>query len=271
MGQILVRPGRPDENLARATKAIAAAAAAGAEVVVLPEALDLGWGHESVLTRSEPIPGPRSRLLASAARRHRIAVVAGLNERAGGRIYNSAVVISPAGRLLHVHRKINLLLDVAPMYSVGDRLGVVQMPFGTVGVNICADNFARSLAQAHVLGRMGGRLILSPCSWVVPPDHDNTKKPYGRQWLRDYSVVAKLYDMGIVAVSNVGPVTCGLWKGHKCIGNSLAVGPAGQVLTRGPFGERAQALLTVDVPVTPAPAAGTTWAKHLKQRGYEGV
>ena len=92
-------------------------------------------------------------MLASAGRRGRIAVVAGLNERAGGQIYNSAVVISPAGKLLHVHRKINLLLDVAPMYSVGDRLGVKAAG----GIRSFADAVAMVRAGASRIGTSSTR------------------------------------------------------------------------------------------------------------------
>ena len=31
----------------------------------------------------------------------------------------------------------------------------------------------------HALGRMGARLLLSPCAWAVDADHDNAREPYG--------------------------------------------------------------------------------------------
>ena len=40
---------------------------------------------------------------------------------------------------------------------------------------------------------MGARLILSPCAWVVEPDHDNARTPYGREWIQSYSAAARLY------------------------------------------------------------------------------
>jgi hypothetical protein len=51
----------------------------------------------------------------------------------------------------------------------------------------------------------------------------------------------------VIGVSNVGWLTGGPWKGRKCIGCSLAVGPGG-VLARGAYGEAAEQLVPVEVP-----------------------
>src|SRR5688572_25921152 len=107
MGQMLVEGGRPDENLRRAFRMVEDAAAQGCRIVVLPECLDAGWAHPEARRLAEPIPGRYSDLLAIAARQAGIYVAAGLTERDGERIYNSAVLISPEGDLLVKHRKIN--------------------------------------------------------------------------------------------------------------------------------------------------------------------
>ena len=56
MVQLAVRGARPGENLARAIERIGAAAAAGARVALLPEALDVGWTHPTAAALAEPIP-----------------------------------------------------------------------------------------------------------------------------------------------------------------------------------------------------------------------
>ena len=48
-------------------------------------------------------------------------------------------------------------------------------------------------------------------------------------------------------MSNVGWLTAGPWKGRKCIGRSLAVGPGGEVLALGPYGEGAEELIVIEV------------------------
>jgi predicted amidohydrolase len=270
MGQILVEGGRPEANLRRAADAVGRAAEQGCRLVVLPDCLDLGWTDPSAREQAEPIPGPRTDALARAAREGGVFVAAGLVERAGGRLFNAAVLISPAGEILLHHRKVNELDIALDLYSVGDRLGVVETELGTVGLAICADNFGSSLAIGHVLARMGVQLILSPSAWAVDADHDNARDPYGKLWLDSYAELARLYDVTVVGVSNVGPITGGPWAGRKCVGCSLAVGPGGAVLAQGPYGEQAEALVCVGVRPRPAIARGTDFAQALRRRGYRG-
>ena len=68
MGQLLVEGGEPRRNLERATQLIAQAGGQGAQVIVLPETLDLGWTHPSAQTEAMPIPGPYSDVLCASAR-----------------------------------------------------------------------------------------------------------------------------------------------------------------------------------------------------------
>ncbi|MFC8191030.1 carbon-nitrogen hydrolase family protein [Cellulomonas sp. NPDC057328] len=247
MAQLLVVPGRPEENLDRARAAIGAAASAGCDVVVLPECLDLGWTHASAAALAEPIPGPRVDALAAAAREHGVLVAAGLTERAGAHVHNSAVLISASGELLLRHRKIHELDFARALYTTGGSLAVADTPIGRVGLDICADNSAATTGLGHALGLMGAEILLSPSAWAVPPEHDNTSDPYGAEWEAPYRELATAHDMPVVGVSNVGPVVGGEWDGWRCIGASLAVGRDGRTLRQGPYGEDAAALLVLDV------------------------
>jgi predicted amidohydrolase len=269
MGQILVEGGQPGRNLGRAVAAVRVAAELGCRAVVLPECLDLGWTDPSARDLAQAIPGPYFDRLAGAAKLAGIYVVGGLVERAGPRLYNAAVLIGPTGDLLLHHRKVNELDIALELYAVGDRLGVAETELGTVGLAICADNFSDSLAVGHVLARMGAQLILSPSAWAVDADHDNARNPYGQLWLDAYTELARLYDVTVVGVSNVGRLTGGPWKGRKCIGCSLAVGPTG-VLARGPYGDAAEAVTVVEVESRPPVGRGTGVAEALRARGYVG-
>jgi predicted amidohydrolase len=270
MAQTSVEGGRPEANLTRAAAAVRAAAAEGCRMVVLPECLDLGWTDPSARTLARPIPGPHADALTRAAREGRVYVAAGLVERAGDRLYNAAVLISPSGEILLHHRKVNELDIALDLYAVGDRLGVAGTELGTLALAICADNFGSSLAVGHVLARMGAQVILSPSAWAVDADHDNAADPYGKLWLDSYTELARLYDVTVVGVSSVGPMTGGPWAGRKCVGCSLAVGPGGVVLGRGPYGERAEAVVPVEVTPRPQVARGTGFADVLAARGYRG-
>ena len=270
MGQMLVEGGKPVRNLQRARAMILRAAEQGCRIAVLPECLDLGWTHPSARRKAQPIPGPHSDVIAAAAREAGIHVAAGLVERDRDRIHNAAILVSPSGEILLKHRKINELTIAHSLYTPGGRLEVVATPLGVLGITICADNFPDSLALAHSLARMGCRLLLSPSAWAVDADHDNEKKPYGALWMKSYTTLAKLYDLTVIGVSNVGWLTGGPWKGRKCIGCSLAVGPGGQVVAQGPYGENAEALVPAPVEIKPARASGTAIADLLRVRGYMG-
>lgn len=272
MLQMRVEGGQPEANLTRAEAMLSGAAAQGCRVAVLPECMNLGWTHPSARDLAEPIPGPHYERLAAAAKKHRLYIAAGLVERAGEKRYNAAVLIGPDGeRLLH-HRKINELDIAHDLYAIGDRLGVAETEFGVFGLDICADNFHQSLAIGHVLMRMGARVILSPSSWAVPADHDQAKEPYHGfgTWTTGYRELARLYDAYVIGVSDVGWISGGPWKGRKCIGCSLAVGPGGAVLAEGPYGPAAEMILTVEMDPRPAPGQGGTLIEEIRSRGYQG-
>ena len=264
IAQMRVDGGDKAGNLARAQDYVSRAAEAGAAVVLLPEALTLGWTHSSATTQADPIPdGPSCRSLRQAARQHGVYICAGLIEDAQDGIFNSAVLISPGGEVLLQHRKLNELDFAHKLYGLGDRLQIARTPLGTFGVMICADGFAAGQVISRALGYMGADIILSPCAWAVPADHDNAAEPYGQLWLDNYCPVARAFRLWIAGASNVGWLQDGPWKGRKCIGCSLVVSPAGEAALLGPYGVEAEALLLIDVTLEPRPARGDQWARRL--------
>lgn len=261
LAQMRVIGGNLAANLHRAAECIAAAADQGANLIVLPEALDVGWTDPAASAGAQAIPdGATCRHLREAARRHRIHVCAGLTERAGKSIFNAAVLLGPDGELLLHHRKLNELAIGHDSYAQGDRLGVAHTDFGTVGLMICADAFARGEVISRTLGLMGADLIVSPCAWAVPAEHDPAIEPYGQLWRDCYGPVARDFRLWIAGVSSVGPIRGGPWAGRKCIGCSLLVGPDGTVRQEGPYGEEAEALLLADLELPARPARGDEWA-----------
>ena len=240
LAQMLVEPGEQEANLDRAELRILEAAKRGADVALLPECLDFGWTHPSALRSATGIPGGDAcQRFIRAAVDNRIFVCAGLVERLGERLFNSAVFIDPEGSLLLHHRKINELDFAQELYSKGDRLGVANTPFGKIGLMICADGFAPGQAISRSLAMMGAEIILSPCAWAVPADYDNEKTPYGQIWLDNYGPVSREYGVTIVGCSNVGPITAGPWEGRRCIGNSMAIDHHGNRIACLPHGAEA--------------------------------
>lgn len=264
--QMRVDGGERDINLKRAGDRIREAAGKGAKMILLPEAMDLGWTDPSSLEKAQPVPdGETARFLSDMAKKYRIYLCAGLTEKDGDQVYNAAVIIDPTGVIILKHRKINELDIGHPYYDLGDRLNVVDTEFGRLGLMICADATARDHVLTRALAYMGADMILSPSSWAVPPDYDNKKEPYGDTWRNAYVPVAKEFRVWIASASNVGWMTGGPWNGWKGIGCSMVVNPDGKEVVNGPYGEEADTILYVEISPEPRPGQGTTWGNFWEK------
>jgi predicted amidohydrolase len=261
MVQMYVEPGALQKNLDHAVSLIADARAGGADVVLLPEVMDLGWTHPSARELAGAIPGGRAcTAICNAARENNVYVCCGIVEKDGANIYNAAIIIDNNGNVLIKHRKLNELDIAHEVYDQGDRLNVCRSPWGTFGLMICADANANDHVITRSLCYMGADVILSPSSWAVRPDHDNKKDPYGDTWRKAYMPVAERYRVWIASASNVGPVTEGPWKDWNCIGCSLLVGPDGKEKLMGPYGRAAETILYYNIKPESRPARGTGWS-----------
>jgi predicted amidohydrolase len=143
-------------------------------LAVLPELFATGYqfrSRDEVATFAEDLdpgaaPGPiLVRLLAHAAATG-TTLVAGLAERAGARLFNSAVLVRPDGTR-GLYRKVHLFMDEKLLFDPGDLAFPVFAAVGTkVGLMICFDwifpEAARSLALA------GATVIAHPCNLVLP-------------------------------------------------------------------------------------------------------
>lgn len=249
IGQMYVEGGEPNINIEQAIQFIKKAAIQKCDIVVLPECLDFGWTHSSALERAQPIPGIYSQKLQRAAKEAEIFVIAGLSERDKNQIFNTAILISEDGSLLGTHRKINILDIAQHIYSPGKSCTVIETSLGNIGMNICADNSPSSNELGHALGFMGADIILSPCSWAVPPDYNNIQKPYGDIWKESYTEIAKRHHIPVVGVSNTGLVKDGAWKGWWCIGASLVVSKEGTIQKQYPYTKEGNELYIIEIDI----------------------
>ena len=238
MLQMPVMPGQQERNLQTAKRMLVAACQKGCDIAILPECCDFGWTDASALTAPE---GRSAGFLADAARELGIHVVAGIVEKENGRLYNTAVMFSDKGERLGSHRKIHLVGDVEDdFYTAGTEIRVFDTACGRVGLPICADTATKSLFVVESMAYMGAQLLLSPCSWAVPPEE--LGQPYGECWYAPYLALTAKYNVTIAGVSNVGPVNDGPWKGYLCIGNSIAAGEGGKIMAALPYGADAEAI-----------------------------
>lgn len=228
--QLRSSPDRAD-TLARGADLVTAAAAAGAELVALPELFSWRGAQADEPAAAEPIPGPTSEFAAALARRLSIHLVAGsLLERAADRAkcYNTALLFGPDGDLLARYRKMHLF-DVAVNDTVtvaesrtrlsGDETVCATTALGRIGLAVCYDlrfpELFRRLAAA------GAEIIVVPSAFTAP-----TGAAHWHTLVRARAIENQCY---VLAPNQFGPTTLG----YDNYGHSLVVDPWGQVLAEG--------------------------------------
>ena len=265
MVQLLVEGGEPERNMSRAEKLIEKAKNENAQLVLLPETLDLAWTHPSVYNEAEPIPGKRSDFFCAIAKKNAVWLCLGLTEKEDNKIFNTAILINSGGELIYKYRKINLLEVEFPFYQPGNSLSVVDTEFGKIGINICADNYLDSLNFAHSLARMNAQIILSPSSWTV--DHFVTEEmnPYLDKWIKPLTTISKLYEIPFISATSVGYIVGGPYEGKKMIGCSLVVDKFGNY-TEGEFNEFASDIKVVDIELGEMKWKGVEYGKMINSK-----
>ena len=100
--------GSSQENLDNFAQFITKAAESNADIVCLPEAITLAGTGKTYIEASEPVPGPSTEYLGNIANQQNLYIVAGLLERDGPAVYNTAVLIDREGKLAGRYRKVAL-------------------------------------------------------------------------------------------------------------------------------------------------------------------
>ena len=163
--------GRKDQNVARSIALIERAAAGGAALVVLPELANTGYVFASraeAFSLAESVPdGPTTRAWIDAAQRCKVHIVAGIAERDGDRLYNSAAIIGPTG-WLGTYRKLHLWGDEHLYFEAGNKgLPVFHTEWGRLGVVICYDGWFPEVYR--LLAMQGADIVAMPTNWVPMP------------------------------------------------------------------------------------------------------
>lgn len=162
---------------ARRALALADTVAPRAALYVFPELALSGYAFVSKAEARALAETPDARREAEApglaaiaawAKARRAHVVIGFPERAaGGRVYNSAALIGPDGRVKDVYRKLHLFDAEKRWFAPGDRAPLVsRVGPARVGMLVCYD--WRFPEIARVLALAGADLIAHPSNLVVP-------------------------------------------------------------------------------------------------------
>lgn len=168
VAQIDPQLGEKERNLATCVARMEEAAAAGAQLLVLPECAIPGYMFDSgdeALPFAEEIPGPSTEALERECARLGLHVVCGLLERDGDALRNAAVLVGPDG-LIGTYRKTHLpFLGVDRFVVPGDALPVFDTPLGRIGIEICYD--LRFPEVTRSLALQGADMVAHPTNFPM--------------------------------------------------------------------------------------------------------
>ena len=208
---LIPKKSTPERNVDLWCGQIDAAGKLGLDAVCLGEAITMVGTGRSVADVAEPIPGPSTRRLGDAARRNKLYVVAGLMERDGDTLYNTAVLLDRKGKLAGTYRKVHLPREEWRQGATpGGGYPVFRTDFGTVAIQICYDWFFPETAEAFALH--GAEVLFAPTWGNTLPDDDGGRV-HGETTFR-----VRARDNGLFIVPSVYS------------GNSMIIGPTGRIL-----------------------------------------
>ncbi len=239
-----------DRNLERADRFTRAAAADGAQLVVLPEKWSVIGGGEDLRAGAQPLDGPVVRWARATARELGIELVAGSicerepsepseasepsepSEReAGSRLRNTSLHIGPDGEIHATYRKVHMF-DVVVEGTVyresdherpGDEIVLSQTSDGVgLGLSICYD--VRFPELYRILAIRGARILTVPAAFTVP-----TTRDHWEVLLRARAIENQAF---VVAANQIGEHAPGGGAGGalRSGGRSMIVDPWGIVL-----------------------------------------
>jgi len=131
------------------------------DLIVFPEGITVVGTGKSYVEVAESVPGPTTEKLGDLARRKKAWVAAGLYERDGRAVYNTAVPLDHEGRVAGKYRKVYLPREeVERGLTPGHTYPVFETDFGRVGLMICYDVFFPDPARA--LAAQGADVIVLP-------------------------------------------------------------------------------------------------------------
>ncbi len=212
VGTVYLRPriSTPARNLDLWCEQIDAAGKLGLDIVCLSEAILQVGTQAKVSELAEPIPGPSTQRLGKAARANHLWVVAGLLERDGNQLFNTAVLLDRNGRLAGKYRKVHLPREEWKKgITPGNEYPVFQTDFGTIGIQICYDYFFPETAESLALA--GAEIVFAPTWGTTFADQDGRAE--GQTIFR-----VRARDNGIYLVPSVYD------------GDSLVIDPLGRIL-----------------------------------------
>jgi deaminated glutathione amidase len=219
-----------DRNLADADRLTRAAAEDGAELVVLPERLDIRGSAADYAALAEPLDGRPVTWARDTARELGIDIVAGsVAERREGheRVANTSVHVGPDGELKAIYRKIHMFdVEVGGVAyresehsEPADEIVLSETAQGVgLGLTICYD--LRFPELYRILALRGARVVAIPAAFTRV-----TGEAHWEILLRARAIENQVFVIAPGQGRLPGP-------DRDSYGNSMIVDPWGEVLAR---------------------------------------
>ncbi|HEY8154160.1 MAG TPA: carbon-nitrogen hydrolase family protein [Myxococcota bacterium] len=219
-------------NLAAASRGVEEAADRGASLVALPENFAFLRREGGPIPCAQGLDGEIVGCLRSLARRLRVRILGGSFPEAApdeARVFNTSVLISPAGELEAVYRKIHLFdVDLgasgggvyreSAFIAPGREVVVAQTPEAVIGLSVCYDLRFPELYRA--LAARGAQILAVPSAFTR-----ETGKDHWEVLLRARAIENQAFVLA--------PAQCGRHSETRAShGRSLVVDPWGLVLAQ---------------------------------------
>ncbi len=222
--QMDCRLAEPDTNFQMGARYLAQAAAAGAQLAVLPELWHSAYALEDAhrfacAVASGPDEAGWFGRMAALAAEHSLAVAGSLLENHQGRIYNTMVLYDAQGILQAVYRKLHLvpMLDEPRFLTAGDTLQHMQFQGHPTGLAVCYDLRFPEMFRQYTF--QGCQLILLCAEWPHP------RSLHWQTLLRSRAIENQCF---IAACNRVGSSA-----GVDFCGHSAIIDPWGEILVDG--------------------------------------
>ncbi len=227
IAQIDCKLGDLTHNLQLHLQMVKEARGAGVELLLFPELSLTGYGlgtrvPEVALARHAPM------VLDLAQAAGDMTVVFGfVEEGPAAQFYNAAVAVRN-GRVVHLHRKLNLptygRLEEGKLFTQGKQVDTFEVsPPWTAGLLICADLWNPALV--HLAMQQHSTLLLAPVNSALGAVSDEFSNPAG--WDLALRFYAMMYGVPILMANRVGSEEKAHFWGGSCI-----VGPRGEMLAQ---------------------------------------
>jgi deaminated glutathione amidase len=223
----------PDDNLAAAEALVRRAAAAGADIVLLPERWEAFGSSREIRESAQPLDGPRLVAVQGWARELGVAVIAGsVAERVPGdeQLRNTSVAFDRDGRQVAAYRKIHQFDVDLPNQRVresdtdapGTSGVIATLGDVRVGLTICYDLRFPDLYRAYAVA--GATVLTVPAAFL-----ERTGRDHWEVLLRARAIENQCF---VAGANQHGALPAGI----TAYGRSMIVDPWGTVLAQAPDG-----------------------------------